>query len=63
MFRLKNKRTRFAMITLILLLPTMMGGCPEFRNEVVSAFETATRSILNSALDQYFDQLRSDQVF
>lgn len=62
MYSASRQRSRFALIALILLLPTMMGGCPEFRNEVVNALETAARSVLDSAFDQYFDQLRSDHV-
>jgi len=39
-----------------------MGGCPEFQNAVADAFETATRGVLDAALDLYFDQYRSDTV-
>jgi hypothetical protein len=38
-----------------------MGGCPDFRNESVSAIETAARGVLDAALDLFFDQFRSDE--
>ncbi len=53
---------RRAALALCLLLPALMGGCPEFRNESVNAIETATRGVLNAALDLYFDQFRTDDV-
>ncbi len=34
------------LLALCLLLPFLMGGCPEFRNDTVSAFETATQAVL-----------------
>jgi hypothetical protein len=34
-----------------LLLPFLMGGCPEFREDVVGVFETATRTALLSTED------------
>ncbi|MCC7292454.1 MAG: hypothetical protein IT449_10390 [Phycisphaerales bacterium] len=43
------------------LLPLLMGGCPEqMQNATADAFETATRSILDSALTLAFDQIRTD---
>lgn len=53
---------RRAALALCLLLPALMGGCPEFRNESVNAIETATRGLFNAALDLYFDQFRTDDV-
>ena len=35
---------RRALLGLILLIPLLMGGCPEFRNDVVGVMETATRN-------------------
>jgi hypothetical protein len=37
-----------------------MGGCPEFQDEVASAFESATQSILAAAVTLYFDQYRAN---
>ena len=52
-----------AAIAFICLLPFLMGGCPEFRNDAVDVFETAARGLLDAALDAYFDQFRSDTTF
>ena len=40
-----------ARLGLCFLLPFLMGGCPEFRNDVVSVLEAATRSALLGAED------------
>ena len=45
---------------LILLVPLAMGGCPNAREEFVTAFETAIRGTLNATLDDVFEVLRSD---
>ena len=42
---------RIALGALCLLLPCLLGGCPDFRNDVVGAFETATRSIIFDQAD------------
>ncbi|RJP37199.1 MAG: hypothetical protein C4547_06095 [Phycisphaerales bacterium] len=49
-----------AVIVLCLLTPAMMGGCPEFQDASVDAFETAARGLLDAALDLFFDQFRTD---
>ena len=41
-----RSKTCLPLLGLCLLLPLLMGGCPEFRNDVVGVFETATRSAL-----------------
>ncbi|MFH0981519.1 MAG: hypothetical protein V2A79_08270 [Planctomycetota bacterium] len=51
---------RIAMAALLLLLPILMGGCPEFQDESVAAIETASRGVLNAGLDLFFDQFRTD---
>ena len=43
--------SRFAVLGLCLLLPTLMGGCPEFRNAAVSAIDNATKSVLISDVE------------
>ena len=43
---------RRALLALCLLVPLLMGGCPEFRNDLVSVFETATRSALLGTDDE-----------
>lgn len=53
---------KIALAGLFLLLPGVMGGCPEFRNESIDALETATRGVLDAALDLFFDQFRSDEI-
>ena len=40
------------LFALCLLLPALLGGCPDYRNDVVGAIETATRSLLITAEDQ-----------
>jgi hypothetical protein len=50
------------MFGLLLLLPLLMGGCPEFQNASVDAMLTATRTILNAALDLAFAQFQTDTV-
>ncbi len=57
------RRGRVARLALYLLLPALMGGCPEVRNQSVDAIETATRGVLNAAFDMFFDQFRSDEAF
>ena len=44
---------RFAVVALCLLLPTLLGGCPEFRNDVVGVFESAARSTLLGMEDEW----------
>ncbi len=43
---------RQPLLGLCLLLPLLMGGCPEFRNDIVSVMETATRSALLGTDDE-----------
>ncbi len=33
-------------LTLVALLPFLLGGCPEFRNSSVDAVDSATRSVV-----------------
>ena len=44
---------------LLFATPLLMGGCPEFQNQTVDAFETAFRSVIDSAVTLFFDQFRS----
>lgn len=46
-----------------LLLPLVLGGCPEFQDEVVNAVDTAVSGLVNAALNLYFDQFRSSGGF
>jgi hypothetical protein len=57
-----NAKRSIALIALCALAPAMMGGCPEFRNDAVTAVETAVRGVLDAAVDLYFDQFRTDDV-
>ena len=45
-----------------LVIPALMGGCPEFQNASITAIETASRGVLDAALDMFFDQFRTDQA-
>ncbi len=59
----KNKRSKAngaAVVVLCALLPALMGGCPEFRNQSVTAIETAARGVVDAAVDLFFDQFRTD---
>lgn len=40
--------------------PLLMGGCQEFRNQSVTAVESATRGVLDALLTAYFDALRTN---
>ena len=40
--------SRTALVALCLLLPALLGGCPEFRNAAVGAVDGATHTILLS---------------
>jgi len=44
------------------LLPLLMGGCPEFQDQAVDAVETAVRGVVDAAVDLLFDQLRPDNL-
>jgi hypothetical protein len=44
---------RRPLLGLCFLLPFLMGGCPEFRNDVVGVFETATRTALLGTDDEF----------
>ena len=46
-----GSRVRRALFGLCSLVPLLMGGCPEFRNDIVGVFETATRTALLGADD------------
>ena len=46
-------RTRRCALGLSLLLPFLMGGCPEFRQDVVGVFEAATRTALLGTEDEW----------
>jgi len=45
---------------LIALAPLLMGGCPELRDEAVTAVQSATQGVVVAALDLFFEQFRSD---
>lgn len=44
---------RRLLLGLCCLVPLLMGGCPEFRNDVVGVLETATRSALLGTDDEW----------
>lgn len=57
---MNRRKNRMAPLVLLVVMPLMMGGCPDFRDESVSAVQTATQGILVAALDLFFDQYRSN---
>lgn len=59
--RLPTPGRRLAVATVAMLLPLQMGGCPDFRNETVTAFETAARGVIDAGPDLLFTQLRPDE--
>ncbi len=48
------------LLLLLLLLPGVLGGCPEFANDMISALDAFTRNVLNAVVDVFFDQFRGD---
>ena len=42
-----------SLLALYLMVPLLIGGCPEFRDDVVSVFETAAQSALLGTDDQW----------
>jgi hypothetical protein len=44
---------RLAAVGLGLLVPLLMGGCPEYRDDLVGVFETATREALLGTADEW----------
>lgn len=61
--RINRKPKRgIALLGLSLLVPGLLGGCPEFQNASVTAVETAARGIVDAAVDLFFDQFRTDQA-
>ncbi len=44
---------RRGVLGVCLLLPFLMGGCPEFREEIVTVFETAATSALLGTEDEW----------
>ncbi len=55
----KDMRSPVAFL-LFVAAPLLLGGCPEFQNQAVDAFETAIRSVADSAVTLFFDQFRSN---
>lgn len=53
----KRSSHPLALWGLCLLLPFLMGGCPEFRNEVVNAVDTAVQGVVlgDVETDEAFD--------
>ena len=43
---------RHVLFALCLLLPALLGGCPEYRNDVVGALESAARGLIITDEDQ-----------
>jgi len=60
----KMRPPRRGLVTLFLglSLPLLTGGCAQFRNEVVDAFETATLGLIDAAVGLAFEQFRSDEA-
>jgi hypothetical protein len=50
---LKRSTGRRPLLGLCFLIPFLIGGCPEFRDDVVSVFETATRNALLGSDDEW----------
>ena len=47
-----SKVRRFEVV-LCLLLPLVMGGCPDYRDDIAGEFETATRTALLGVEDEW----------
>ena len=50
---LSKARQRSWAFGVCFLLPFLMGGCPEFRNDVTSVFEGAVRTTLLGSEDEW----------
>ena len=46
-------KTRRFVAGLCLLLPFVMGGCPDYRDDIAGVFETATRTALLGVEDEW----------
>jgi hypothetical protein len=55
-----SRSRRAVAILLLAAVPLLMGGCPEFQDEVVAAVESAARGVVDAAVTLYFDQFRSN---
>lgn len=59
--KVRRRARRIGALAIVCLVtPLLMGGCPEFQNASVDAFESATRGVVNAALDLLFDQYRNN---
>lgn len=61
--RAREPRQRSRRVWSILLLVGLAAsgsGCTQFRNDLVTALETATRGLADAVLTSYFDLLRED---
>lgn len=50
---------RFCVAAMCVLVPLLTGGCTELRNDIMGAVETAARSAVEGAVQQFFDQFGS----
>jgi len=51
---------RFRVAAMCLLVPLLAGGCTELRSGILDTVEAAARSAVEGAVQQFFDQFRSD---
>lgn len=56
----QRQRRRALSILLLAGLAMPTGGCTQFRNDLVTALETATRGLADAVLTSYFDLLREE---
>ncbi len=57
---LKQNGKRYAALMILLVSPLTMGGCPELQDRTADAVETAVRSILDAAVTEFFNGLRTN---
>jgi hypothetical protein len=62
-YNVKKKRRfggRLCAAAACMLIPFLTAGCAELRVGIVGAVEAAARSALEGAVQQFFDQFRTD---
>lgn len=60
MKKTRRLSARYFVAAMWVLVPLVAGGCTELRNGVVDSVEAAARSAVEGAVQQFFDQFRSD---
>jgi hypothetical protein len=60
MKKTRRPADRFCVVAMCVLVPLLTGGCTELRNSLVDTVEAAARTAVETAVQGFFDQFRSD---